>query len=112
MARHLVSSIPYLSNDGRESKYEPKDPEYRSVPIWMKEAEERNSRKKASGAKSESLKSNFFNPTATVSGTPQHLSKVSSSFLHECLTETPMFLSRKPKPANVLDPFASSFELV
>lgn len=108
--RHLQSSIPYLSNDGHEPRFQPKDPNYQSQPIWLREADELHSRKRLTHAKKESLASSVFD-AGRQQQTQFRPLKVAAANLEESSAERPMFNPRKPKPGNVRSAFLSSFEL-
>lgn len=111
--RHMKSSIPYLCDDGYEPRYQPKNPDYRSFPIWLRDgaSEGRAGFPKMSKAKNQSLSSQIFNPPAENDPEVRRLSHMSTQLYRESRTEQALCPTRKAKPAQVTDQFSRSFAI-
>lgn len=110
---HMKSSIPYLSDDGYEPRYEPRNPQYQSFPIWLRDgqAEAARSMPRLSKAKSSSMNSSIFNPPAENNAGNRRLSNMTSAMQRESKAEQPLCPTRHPKPAQVTDQFSRSFTI-
>jgi len=111
--RHMRSSIPYLCDDGYEPRYQPKNPDYRSFPIWLRDgpSEGRTGFAKVSKAKNKSLSSQIFNPPAEGEAEIRRPSHMSTVLYGESRTEQALCPTRKAKPRQVTDQFSRSFNI-
>lgn len=109
--RHMKSSIPYLCDDGFEPRYQPKNPDYKSFPIWLRDGPSEASAPRLSKAKYKSLSSQVFNLPAESSAEVRRQSHMSSVIYGESKAEQSMCPTRKAKPRQVTDQFSRSFAI-
>lgn len=111
--RHMKSSIPYLCDDGYEPRYQPRNPEYKSFPIWLRDgpSEGNAGAPRLSKAKNKSLSSQVFNLPPESEPEVRRQSHMSSVIYGESNVEQSLCPTRKPKPRQVTDQFSHSFAI-